>query len=130
MLPRSVAVLQCHLGWLTLLKCNKNIHAFLPACQCLCEHLIHGALHTCERVHGISLYSSPCNDASPIRNHVQNKSFLRISKAMIFSSHTGVTLLSSQNTLQELSLLVKAYKNDTFLSKSTTIKLFFQFLQE
>jgi hypothetical protein len=25
MLPRSVAVLPCHLGWRTLLKCNKTI---------------------------------------------------------------------------------------------------------
>ncbi len=27
MLPRSVAVLPCHLGWRTLLKCNKTNHA-------------------------------------------------------------------------------------------------------
>jgi hypothetical protein len=27
MLPRSVAVLQCLLGWRTLLKCNKTNHA-------------------------------------------------------------------------------------------------------
>ncbi len=32
MLPRSVAVLPCHLGWRTLLKCNKTNHACLPAC--------------------------------------------------------------------------------------------------
>ena len=32
MLPRSVAVPQCHLGWRTLLKCNKTNHACLPAC--------------------------------------------------------------------------------------------------
>jgi hypothetical protein len=30
MLPRSVAVLPCHLEWRTLLKCNKTNHA------CLC----------------------------------------------------------------------------------------------
>jgi hypothetical protein len=29
MLPRSVAVLPCHLGWRTLLKCNKTNHACL-----------------------------------------------------------------------------------------------------
>jgi hypothetical protein len=28
MLPRSVAVLPCHLGWRTLLKCNKTNHAW------------------------------------------------------------------------------------------------------
>jgi hypothetical protein len=33
MLPRSVAVLPCHLGWRTLLKCNKTNHACLPACS-------------------------------------------------------------------------------------------------
>jgi hypothetical protein len=27
MLPRSIAVLPCHLGWGTLLKCNKTNHA-------------------------------------------------------------------------------------------------------
>jgi hypothetical protein len=27
MLPKSVAVLPCHLGWRTLLKCNKTNHA-------------------------------------------------------------------------------------------------------
>jgi hypothetical protein len=27
-----VAVLPCHLGWRTLLKCNKTNHACLPAC--------------------------------------------------------------------------------------------------
>ncbi len=32
MLPKSVAVLPCHLGWRTLLKCNKTNHACLPAC--------------------------------------------------------------------------------------------------
>ena len=29
MLPKSVAVLPCHLGWRTLLKCNKTNHACL-----------------------------------------------------------------------------------------------------
>jgi hypothetical protein len=31
MLPKSVAVLPCQLGWRTLLKCNKTNHACLPA---------------------------------------------------------------------------------------------------
>ncbi len=30
MLPRSIAVLPCHLGWRTLLKCHKIKHACLP----------------------------------------------------------------------------------------------------
>jgi hypothetical protein len=32
MLPKSVVVLQCYLGWRTLLKCNKTNHSCLPAC--------------------------------------------------------------------------------------------------
>jgi hypothetical protein len=32
MLSISVAVLQCHLGWRTLLRCNKTNHACLPVC--------------------------------------------------------------------------------------------------
>ncbi len=36
MLPRSVAVLPCHLGWRTLLKCNKTNHACLYVCVCVC----------------------------------------------------------------------------------------------
>jgi hypothetical protein len=31
MLPTSVAVLQCHMGWCTLLKCNKTNHSCLCA---------------------------------------------------------------------------------------------------
>jgi hypothetical protein len=26
----------CHMGWRTLLKCNKTNHACLPACLCMC----------------------------------------------------------------------------------------------
>jgi hypothetical protein len=31
MLPRSIAVLPCHLGWRTLLKCDKTNHACLQS---------------------------------------------------------------------------------------------------
>ncbi len=37
MLPKSVAVLPCHLGWPTLLKCNKTNHA------CLSEQVLTAA---------------------------------------------------------------------------------------
>lgn len=43
MLPKSVAVLPCHLGWRTLLKCNKTNHACLPACL-MCRSVVHKAL--------------------------------------------------------------------------------------
>jgi hypothetical protein len=43
MLPRSVAVLPCHLGWRTLLKCNSN-HACLPACLIVA---LLGVCHDC-----------------------------------------------------------------------------------
>ncbi len=37
MLPRSVAVRPCHLGWRTLLKCNKTNHVHVHA-VCVCVH--------------------------------------------------------------------------------------------
>jgi hypothetical protein len=46
MLPRSVAVLPCHLGWHTLLKCNKTNHACPPAQKLYGTNLQFTAIHT------------------------------------------------------------------------------------
>jgi hypothetical protein len=52
MLPRSVAVLPCHLGWRTLLKCNKTNHACLIM-QCFLRSIFMLAL-SCAR-HRVAL---------------------------------------------------------------------------
>jgi hypothetical protein len=95
MLSRSVAVLPCHLGWRTLLKCNKTNHACLPGAferynpmrAVFCHaHLEEG--QPAVKLILVELEIKHCDDGATVPDSLDD--LFANDEASIHSSHEGI----------------------------------------